>query len=52
VQVAIHDFLWAESTGLPAPSYSEDDVEAKTRDVYRHVHRVYPSLPSPFYATH
>ncbi len=52
VQVTIHDFLWAESTGLPAPAYSEDDVEAKTRDVYRHVHRIYPSLPSPFYATH
>jgi len=52
VQVTIHDFLWAESTGLPAPAYSEDDVAAKTRDVYRDVHRIYPSLPSPFYTTH
>ena len=52
VEVTIHDFLWAESTGLPAPAYSEDDVAAKTRDVYRDVHRIYPSLPSPFYTTH
>jgi type I restriction enzyme R subunit len=52
VQVTIHDFLWAETTGLPAPAYTEDEVEAKTRDVYRHVHRVYPTLPSPFYLAH
>jgi type I restriction enzyme R subunit len=49
VQVAIRDFLWAETTGLPAPAYSDEDVEAKVRDVYRHVHRVYPTIPSPFY---
>ena len=49
VQITIKDFLWTESTGLPAPAYSEDDVETKTLDVYRHVHRVYPRLPSPFY---
>ena len=51
VQVTIKDFLWTESTGLPAPAYSEEDVEAKARDVYRHVHRVYPTIPSPFYAS-
>ncbi len=49
VQVTIKDFLWTESTGLPAPAYSEEDVEVKTQDVYRHVHRVYPTIPSPFY---
>ena len=51
VQVTIKDFLWTESTGLPAPAYTEEDVEAKARDVYRHVHRVYPTIPSPFYVS-
>ena len=51
VQVAIKDFLWTETTGLPAPAYTEEDVEVKTRDIYRHVHRVYPAIPSPFYVS-
>ena len=52
VQVVIDNFLWADQTGLPSPAYSEEDVKTKSRDVYRHVHRVYPSVPSPFYSLH
>ena len=52
VQVAINDFLWGDNTGLPSPAYGEDDVKTKARDVYRHVYRVYPTVPSPFYAVH
>ena len=50
VRVTIHDFLWNDETGLPADDYSEEDVTAKSDEVYRHVYRVYPTLPSPLYA--
>ena len=50
VRVTIHDFLWDDETGLPADDYSEEDVTAKSDDVYRHVYRAYPILPSPLYA--
>ena len=50
VQVTIENFLWDDNTGLPAPAYSEEDVKTKSRDVYRHVHRVYPTIPSLFFA--
>jgi len=49
VRLAIRDFLWSDSTGLPVDRYTEDDVEARVGDVYHHVYRVYPALPSPFY---
>lgn len=49
VRLAIWDFLWSESTGLPVEQYTEDDVERRVEEVYRHVCRVYPKLPSPFY---
>jgi len=49
VRLAIRDFLWSDATGLPVDHYTEDDVEARADDVYRHVYRAYPTLPSPFY---
>jgi type I restriction enzyme, R subunit len=49
VRLAIRDFLWNESTGLPVDHYTEDDVDIRADEVYRHVFRVYPTLPSPFY---
>jgi len=51
VRLVIRDFLWSESTGLPVDQYTEDDVQARAEEVYRHVYRVYPTLPSPYYAT-
>jgi type I restriction enzyme R subunit len=50
VFITIKDFLWSEKTGLPLDSYSDDDVTTKTNDIFRHVYRVYPTLPSPYYA--
>jgi type I restriction enzyme R subunit len=50
VRIAIQDFLYNEETGLPVDSYSEDEVNVKSEDVFRHVYRVYPILPSPYYA--
>lgn len=50
VRVAIKDFLWSDDTGLPVDSYTEDEVTAKAEDVFVHVFRAYPKLPSPVYA--
>ena len=51
VRLAIWNFLWSESTGLPMDQYTEDDVQERSDEVYRHVYRVYPTLPSPYYET-
>jgi type I restriction enzyme R subunit len=50
VRVEIRDFLWSDATGLPGTSYTEPEVDARSEDVFRHVYRVYPTLPSPIYA--
>ena len=49
VHVAIYDFLWRDGTGLPSDGYSETEVKTKTYDVFRHVFRAYPTVPSPYY---
>jgi len=50
VRVTIHDFLWSDKTGLPVESYTEDNVKTISNEVFRHVYRVYPTVPSPCYA--
>ena len=50
VRVAIKDYLWDETIGLPVNSYAEEEVEEKSNDVFAHVFRVYPTVPSPYYA--
>ena len=49
VQTAIRDFLWSDATGLPVTSYTDHEVEVRTGQVYRHIFRVYPTLPSPYF---
>jgi type I restriction enzyme R subunit len=49
VRVTIRDFLWSDKTGLPVDLYSEDDVNIKSEEVFRHVFRAYPTVPSPYY---
>ena len=51
VKVAIHDFLYSDDTGLPTDAYSDDEVTVRTDEIFRHVFRVYPTLPSPYYDT-
>ncbi len=51
IRLTIRDFLWSDATGLPVDQYTEDDVQARAEEIYRHVYRVYPTLPSPFYET-
>ncbi len=50
VRVTIRDFLWSDKTGLPIDTYTENDVQKRSENVFRHVFRVYPTLPSPFFA--
>jgi type I restriction enzyme R subunit len=50
VRVTIRDFLWSDKTGLPVESYTEDDVNIISNELFRHVYRVYPTVPSPYYA--
>jgi len=50
VRITIRDFLWSDKTGLPVDSYSEQEVDDKAEDVFLHVYRAYPTVPSPFYA--
>jgi len=30
-------------------NYDETEVQNRAEEVYRHVYRVYPTLPSPYY---
>lgn len=50
VRLTIHDYLYADATGLPVDNYDEEDVEMLTDEVYHHIWRAYPRLPSPVYA--
>lgn len=50
VLVTIQNYLYADATGLPIDSYDEQDVELLTAEVFQHVWRAYPRLPSPVYA--
>ena len=49
VRLEIRNYLWSDDTGLPIDCYSELDVNIKSEDVYQHVFRVYPTVPSPYY---
>ncbi len=50
VRLAIRDFLWDEASGLPVDAFAEADVDVKAEDVFRHIYRAYPTVPSPYYA--
>ncbi|MEX2500688.1 MAG: HsdR family type I site-specific deoxyribonuclease [Wenzhouxiangellaceae bacterium] len=50
VHGAIHDFLYSEQTGLPVDHYTEEDVQARADEVFRHVYRAYPEVPSPIFS--
>ena len=52
VRQAIYDFLWNEDTGLPVDCFAEQEVEVKAEDVFRHIYRAYPTLPSPYFSAH
>jgi type I restriction enzyme R subunit len=49
VKQTIYDFLYDERTGLPE-SYEEGEIIRVTENLFTHVYRVYPTVPSPVYA--
>jgi len=49
ILASIRDFLWSDDTGLPETHYSEEDVMTCTEEIFQHVFRVYPRVPSPVY---
>ena len=49
VRLAIHDFLYSDQTGLPVDSYKDTEVRDRAEEVFHHVYRAYPSIPSPYY---
>ncbi|WP_439833193.1 type I restriction endonuclease subunit R [Aeromonas caviae] len=49
VKQKIFDFLFDDRTGLPVKDYSEDEIKILTENVFRHVYRAYPTVPSPIY---
>ena len=49
VRVSIRDFL-LEEVGPSDTLYTEDEILQKANDVFFHVHRAYPTVPSPCYA--
>lgn len=49
VKTHILNFLYADPTGLPEPTYTLDDVRNRTDAVYEHVFWAYKVLPSPYY---
>ncbi len=51
VRIAIHDFLYSDETGLPVDCYNEEEVTERAEEVFRHVYRAYPTIPSPYYGT-
>jgi type I restriction enzyme R subunit len=48
VRSTIFDFLYSDKTGLP-DSYSDEEIKAKSEDVFRHVFYAYPTIPSPIF---
>ena len=49
VETTIYDFLYADTTGLPADLYDEAEVTDKTARVYRHVFRIYDTSEPEIY---
>ncbi len=49
VKQSIYDYLYDDASGLPVDSYEEDDISQLTEELFKHVYRAYPRLPSPVY---
>jgi type I restriction enzyme R subunit len=50
VRTEILDFLWDDSTGLPVKSFDEREVRSKAEEIFHHIYRAYPAVPSPYYS--
>ncbi len=46
VESFIHDFLYADVTGLPPESFTADEVKEKTDEIFGYIYQQYPSAES------
>lgn len=46
VESFIHDFLYADETGLPPESFTADEVKVKTDEIFGYVYQQYPNAES------
>lgn len=46
VESFIHDFLYADETGLPPKSFTTDDVKTKTDEIFGYIYQQYPNAES------
>ena len=46
VESYIHDFLYADETGLPPESFTADEVKIKTDEIFGYIYQQYPSAQS------
>ena len=49
VKQSIYDYLYDDKTGLPEGSYEVEEIAVLTENLFDHVYRAYPKLPSPLY---
>lgn len=49
VKQGIYDYLYDEKTGLPVDSYEIEEIEGLAAELFNHIYRAYPRLPSPLY---
>ena len=49
VRAEIRNFLWSDDTGLPVECYTEAEVQERAEEIFRHVYRAHPVVPSPIY---
>ena len=50
VKSVIYDFLYSDETGLPVDAYEEVEIGNRADEVFRHIYRAYPQIPSPYYS--
>jgi type I restriction enzyme R subunit len=46
VESFIHDFLYADETGLPPESFTADEVKVKTDEIFGYIYQQYPNTES------
>lgn len=46
VETFIHDFLYADETGLPPESFSIDEVKLKSDEIFGYIYQQYPNAES------
>ena len=49
IRTQIYDFLYDDKKGLPLESYEVEEISPITEELFKHIFRAYPRIPSPIY---